>query len=246
MSPLSSLSFLVLSLSFFFVLAVVGIFFRSGFSFGEEGDVAAVGGPVGFGVVAGLGELNERVGLGVRAVEIEVGAEDLPVPIGALGGDYNGIAVGRNFDCRVADGVEEVVEGEFGFGLGGGESGCEDESGDERADAWNSHRVPGTAKSRFLHYAFFPFGKGCSRRNDSISRLGSGLGVAEGFVEGLALVGGAYNDSPAVVIRVECYQGMIASIAGIESRADFVEGNPSPGEVDISVAAVFCDCDDGD
>src|SRR5580658_4578275 len=81
------------------VVVGVGIFFGRGFAFGEEGDPAAIGRPLGLGVVTGLGQLNQRV----VAVEPDVVAEDLLVPVGALGDDHYGIAVGRDGYTFVAD-----------------------------------------------------------------------------------------------------------------------------------------------
>ena len=113
---LGGLSFIVFG--FFLGVVVVGIFFGGGLALGEEGDPAAVGRPFGFGVVAGLRELDER--FDVVAVEPEVGAEDFLVPVGAVGFDDDGVAVGRKGDVAIAHGVEEFVEGEFGFGVGEG------------------------------------------------------------------------------------------------------------------------------
>ena len=67
-----------------------------------------------------LGELDERAGFGIVAVEPEVGAEDLPIPVGAFGFNHDGGAVGGKRNVGVAHGIEEFVEGEFGLGLGGG------------------------------------------------------------------------------------------------------------------------------
>ena len=44
----------------FVVIVGVRVFSRRGFALGEEGDPAAVGRPLGLGVVTGLGELNQR------------------------------------------------------------------------------------------------------------------------------------------------------------------------------------------
>ena len=88
------------------VVVGVGILFGGRFALGEERDPAAVGRPLGLGFVAGLGELNQRVG----AVEPEIVAEDFLIPVGALGGDHDGIAVGRNGHGVVAYRVEEFVE----------------------------------------------------------------------------------------------------------------------------------------
>ena len=74
------------------IVVGVGILFGRGFAFGEERDPAAVGRPLGLGVVTGLGELNQSVG----AVEPEIIAENFLIPVGALGGDHDGIAVGRD------------------------------------------------------------------------------------------------------------------------------------------------------
>ena len=61
--------------------------------------------------MAGLRELDQD--LRVIAVEPEIAAEDLLVPIGALGGEDNGVSVGRQFDAAEADGIEEVIERKF-------------------------------------------------------------------------------------------------------------------------------------
>src|SRR3954453_7095902 len=63
---------------------------------GEEGDPFAVLGPLGIGVVAGLRELNQS--LAVFAVKPEIGAKDLLIPIGAVGGKDDGATVRREFD----------------------------------------------------------------------------------------------------------------------------------------------------
>jgi hypothetical protein len=49
--------------------------------------------------------------------EPEVAAEDLLVPVGAVGGDDDGVAVRRDLDRPEVDGVEELVEDEFGVAL---------------------------------------------------------------------------------------------------------------------------------
>ena len=76
-------------------IGVVG-FFGRGFALGEEGDPAAVGRQLRFGVVTGLRELDQRPG--VVAVEPEIGTEDLLIPVGALGGEDDGTSVGGEFD----------------------------------------------------------------------------------------------------------------------------------------------------
>src|SRR5947209_6329508 len=114
---LGGLSFI----AFFFLLFVVirvGIFFGGGFALGEEGDPSAVGRPFRFGVMAGLRELDER--LGVIAIEPEIGAKDFLVPVGALGFDDDGVTVGGKRHVAKGHRVEEFVEREFGFGLGEG------------------------------------------------------------------------------------------------------------------------------
>jgi len=68
--------------------------------------------------VAGLRELDERSGLAVVVVEPEIGAEDLLVPVGALGADHDGISIGRQSNGWVADGIEELVERQFGLVVG--------------------------------------------------------------------------------------------------------------------------------
>ena len=82
----------------------------------EEGDPFSIRRPLGIGVVAGLRELDER--FAIVAIEPEIGAEDLLIPVGAVGDDDDRTAVGRKFNRSEADGVKEVVEGEFGFALG--------------------------------------------------------------------------------------------------------------------------------
>ncbi len=66
----------------------------------------------------GLRQLNQRAASAVLVIEPEIFAEDLLIPVGALGSDHDGIAVGRNLKCGKADGVEKIVEGELGFVLG--------------------------------------------------------------------------------------------------------------------------------
>ena len=111
------------------------------FAFGEKRDPLAVGRPLRLGVVAGLRQLNQRAGLAVVAIEPEVLAEDLLVPIGAFGNDDDRMAVGRNLYRREADGVEEFVEREFGFALrGDGECATQDDCKQDY-DSLDSHRA---------------------------------------------------------------------------------------------------------
>ena len=81
----------------------------------EEGDPFSIGGPLGVGVVSGLRELDER--FAIVTIEPEVRAEDLLIPVSAIGDKDYRVAVGREFDGAEADRVEEVVEREFGFAL---------------------------------------------------------------------------------------------------------------------------------
>ncbi len=62
----------------FIVVVGIGILFGRGFALGEEGNPAAVGRPLGLGVVTGLRELNQRGSVWrsafrVVAVEPEIG-----------------------------------------------------------------------------------------------------------------------------------------------------------------------------
>ena len=67
-----------------------------------------------------------------------------------------------------------------------------------------------------------------------------GLGVFEGFVEGLRYMGSAQHDAPAVVVFAESDRGFVMQIAGVEGGADFVERSPFPREVDIGSVGVAC------
>ena len=113
--------------------------------------------------MAGLRQLNQGAGFAVVVIEPEIFAEDLLVPVGAVGADDDGIAVGRNLERGEADGVEEFVEGEFGFVLGYGDNG---ESRDDRRDAngfLDSHRVPweeGLYNGGFVERKFAGWGYG--------------------------------------------------------------------------------------
>ncbi len=78
-----------------FVVFFVRFFIVGRLAFGQEGDPAAVRGPFGFGVMAGLRELDGRAAISLDAVEPEIFAKNLPIPVGAVGGDYYRVAVGR-------------------------------------------------------------------------------------------------------------------------------------------------------
>ena len=67
--------------------------------------------------MAGLRQLNQTRGLHIVTVKPQVMAEDLLVPVGALGDDGDGVAVGRESDIGKADRVEKFVEGQCRFGL---------------------------------------------------------------------------------------------------------------------------------
>ena len=119
---------------FLFFVAGVGIFFAGQLSVREEGDPAAVGRPLGFGIVARLGELKERWCFGVVAVEPQIVAKDLQIPVGAFDSNDDGVAIGRDGQTGIGHGVEEFVESELGLGLGAGlcrNEKCRDEKRDE-------------------------------------------------------------------------------------------------------------------
>ena len=101
--------------------------------------------------MSGLRQLNQigdgRAALAVVVIEPEVGAEDLLVPVGALGADDDGVAVGRNLNRREVDGVEELVERELGLALRGECERATHEYADcETAVLWSRIGVPGGKK----------------------------------------------------------------------------------------------------
>ena len=63
----------------------------------------------------GLRQLNERAAFAIVVIEPEIAAEDLLVPVGALGLDDDRLAVGRKLKRPEIDRVEELVEGKFGL-----------------------------------------------------------------------------------------------------------------------------------
>ena len=81
----------------------VSALFRCGLALGEEGDPTTIGRPFGIGIVSRLRQLDQRAALAVVAIEPEVAAEDLLVPVGALGVDDNEVSVGRDFHPREVD-----------------------------------------------------------------------------------------------------------------------------------------------
>ncbi len=76
------------------------------------------------------------------AVEPEIGAENLLIPVGAVGGEDYGIAIGREFDAAEADGVEEVVERQFGLALSQDWEGTAQDHRNHARDTLDSHRPP--------------------------------------------------------------------------------------------------------
>ena len=54
------------------------------------------------------------------------------------------------------------------------------------------------------------------------------------------------GDAPAVIVIAKFDGGTVEQVAGVERGANFVEGNPSPGEIDIGDAALLADTGDGD
>ena len=86
-----------------------------------------VGRPLWLAVTSGLGKLSQRSAVGVVvgvviAIEPDIFAELAALPIGALSGDHDGMAVGRNLNISEADRVKEFVQRELG--LAGCESKC--------------------------------------------------------------------------------------------------------------------------
>ena len=59
-------------------------------------------------------------------------------------------------------------------------------------------------------------------------------------------MGSALHDAPAVVIAAKADGGTVVSVAGVEDGADFVQGNPAPGEFDVGDVALLGDAGDGD
>ena len=75
-----------------------------------------------------------------------VGAEDLLVPVGALGVDDNGLSVGRDFHFLEVDNVEELVECELGFVLRPEHEGTSQDDHNSDGSFLDSHWVPGGKK----------------------------------------------------------------------------------------------------
>ena len=100
--------------------------------------------------MSGLRQLNQiantRATFAVVVIEPEIAAEDLLVPVGALGADDDRVAVGRNLQRPEIDGVEELVERELGLVLSGeGERTTHEHQGDQNGFV-DSHRIPGGKK----------------------------------------------------------------------------------------------------
>jgi hypothetical protein len=93
-----------------------------------------------------LNQIANRAALAIVVIKPEVGAEDLLVPVGALGRNDHRVAVRRNLNRGKADGVEELVERELGLALShhGGRTG-QQHQGDQGSFV-ESHRVPGGKK----------------------------------------------------------------------------------------------------
>ena len=128
----------------------VAALLRGSLALREEGDPAAVRRPLRIGVVSGLRQLNQianrAAALAVVVIEPEIGAEDLLVPIRALGRDDHRVAVRRNLNRGKADGVEELVERHLGLALSHhGERTGQHHQGDQGSFV-ESHRVPGGKK----------------------------------------------------------------------------------------------------
>jgi len=82
--------------------------------------------------VSGLRERDESAIAG--APEPEVFAKPLCVPVGARGGDHDHAPVGRERDTTEINGVEEFVEGETRFGVGGGCDACKEQEDESEAE----------------------------------------------------------------------------------------------------------------
>ena len=119
---------------------------RCGLALGEEGDPTTIGRPFGIGVVSRLRQLDQRAALAVVVIEPEVAAEDLLVPVGALGVDDNEVSVGRNFYLRKVDNVEELVECKLGFVLRPEREGTSQDDHNSDGSFLDSHWVPGGKK----------------------------------------------------------------------------------------------------
>src|SRR6267154_1544142 len=76
-------------------------------------------------------------------------------------------------------------------------------------------------------------------------RLLGGLCIFQGFIERLTAVVRAFHDAPAVIVAAKCCGGTVAGVAGVHDCADFVEGNPSPGEFYVGNVALLGDASDG-
>src|SRR5579871_6554435 len=85
-----------------------------------------------------LRELRQRsAAVASIPVEPEVFAEDFLVPVGALCGDDDGAAVGRNLHAVEGDGIEEFIQGDQRLLLS--ENGAA-ESEEDKKPAKGSHR----------------------------------------------------------------------------------------------------------
>ena len=75
----------------FLARIIIGVirFFSVGFSIGEKRDPASVGRPLRISIVTRLCQLNKRSIVTGASVQPQILAENLPVPIGALGADYD-------------------------------------------------------------------------------------------------------------------------------------------------------------
>ena len=81
--------------SFVFRVGIGIVVFPGGqLALGEECNPSSVGGPLRLGIVAGLGQLNQRPCFAIIVIEPEIAAENLLIPVGALGGEDDGISVG--------------------------------------------------------------------------------------------------------------------------------------------------------
>src|ERR1700688_837646 len=99
-------------------VVIAGVFFRSSLPLGAKGDPAAIGRALWSGIVTRLRELDQRPCLAIVAVQPQVVAENLLIPIGALGSNYDRVSIGRNSNAGIADGIEEFVKREFGLAVG--------------------------------------------------------------------------------------------------------------------------------
>ena len=54
------------------------------------------------------------------------------------------------------------------------------------------------------------------------------------------------DDAPAIVVVAKADGRFVLQVGGVEGGADFVKGNPFPGEVDVGNVVLFADAGDGD